>query len=550
MPEEAKQSFECGTCCEERPQEEHLFIGNDRDSICKECFDDYIVPKFQEAIKFEAEYDNARYSERPGEGHLNARDYVDILGTDFVREYEEKEAEYNTMLEDRVYCRRLAAAQPGFVVIHSPAAEDESLVEALDAVKINETKDSAVPQPRQTCGAFIGSKVTLPQGSGISCSKCSGCVCAKCGEAYGVNHVCGEPEVQEDPFKNMTRGVDYQRCPHCNTGTMLLDGCNYLRCRGPGCGKGFCFLCGEQTNHDSKHWQSGNAKGCTKFGTRESGLFDADVGDDNKVKCAVLELPLLKQHLLEVLTEEYGTPLAAGWVHDPSLTDEWVVVCRYLSGPAYEPFEQAIVMWTLPKIGTELTLERHEVTQMMQIYFSTFPERLRQTLIAYSAVEELREIDIDEAESLVDVNRDITINKLQLARNKEPWWKKVQFDYFLWSMEKVLRTSRSTSLEASFPWTAQLPPSSSIYYEHPEIIRLSFMGPRAFEEGEKAILHALSVSSPFTETESAVIARFEKLLLADTVLFDACVLEMDRCPRGSNIDRPAPVYEKAVQYCE
>lgn len=63
-------------------------------------------------------------------------------------------------------------------------------------------------------------------------------------------------------FVGLERGIDYQVCPSlsCHRKVELAAACNHIACV---CGIGFCFVCGEEADAASTHWERG---GCSRYG--------------------------------------------------------------------------------------------------------------------------------------------------------------------------------------------------------------------------------------------------------------------------------------------
>lgn len=495
---ESLQAPQCGVCLDEINAVDRIYIGRDNDNICTDCFNQTIVPKFRNALETESQYDNARWSD--GNEHLKARDFINFLGEEFVKKYEQKEKEYRVRVSDRAYCRRT--------------------LENEDPTKVRE------------CGTFVGSKTELAELSEVVCPECHGVV---------VNEGGDEGE-EEDPFAGLERGKDYQRCPDCDWGAILHSGCNYMRCRGSGCNGGFCMLCGGKTNHSYRqHWQRGNPTGCTLFGPAEKGLYADPVDEENKTEYAVLELAILKRTLLKVLSREDATLPTPGWFTDPSLTDEWVILCGYSTGPAFPGYTTAKILDAVPKEGYEPSLAGYDATWGFRYYFETHPRRFSNVLVEYAAHEDFNRVQQDEAENLVPVDRAHTIQKLLLARKRDTTWTNpyhsAPFSEFLGAIQTVLRTGGNTSLQAAeHSWTAQLPPSGKVIYRHRD-------DPKTFKKGHRAILQTLWVQ-PKNQRQDNLIEKFEKWL-SDSSFFDACVLEY---LRQSDLKEPEANWENALQY--
>ena len=225
--------FTCASCWDEAPETSAVTVGSD--SLCEECFTNGIKAQFLDAIK-----DETKYPVRYGTEDLNIQDYKRFFTDSFLKNWSTKEKEYKTPMQERLYCNRVI-----FVI---PADHEFA-------------PGSSTVASKQACGSFLGDKrgclsdVTF-------CSGCTGPVCSKCSEPLnGAKvHKC-EKSQEDDPFGEMTRGVDYQICPNesCKMKMMLWDGCNSLRCQI--CRTQLCFICGKQPAAD--HFSKGK---CPRFG--------------------------------------------------------------------------------------------------------------------------------------------------------------------------------------------------------------------------------------------------------------------------------------------
>ena len=76
-----------------------------------------------------------------------------------------------------------------------------------------------------------------------------------------------------EPFKDQTRGEDYQICPECENPLTLGSGCNHMTCHF--CHANFCFLCGEEVEDpaESDHWTVSRRK-CPRYGPVGSNMYD------------------------------------------------------------------------------------------------------------------------------------------------------------------------------------------------------------------------------------------------------------------------------------
>ena len=92
-------TFECGVCLEDKQEISPRLI--DEDPICAECVKEQLVPQFEAALQHEAQY-----PVKWGSTRLEAGDFKNELGPDFVRRFERLALEYNTPPPLRVYCKQ------------------------------------------------------------------------------------------------------------------------------------------------------------------------------------------------------------------------------------------------------------------------------------------------------------------------------------------------------------------------------------------------------------------------------------------------------------
>jgi hypothetical protein len=228
-------TFTCTVCCEDRvtaSTTKVLVAGINE--VCEECITGSIVPMFTAALEHEH-----NWPVKWGSTVLNVDDFPTFLDHDFRNQYKRAEEEYATPGKDRVYC------------------------------------------PHAPCGAFVRDR-SRAQAQGYTaerCSQCQGVVCLTCntpifpqGWDFEAEHKCHSP-TEEDPFKDLIRGKAYQLCPKggCGLAVQLAEACNHMICAH--CSTGFCYVCGEETDHDGPHWQQG---GCPRWNhpEAENAMFD------------------------------------------------------------------------------------------------------------------------------------------------------------------------------------------------------------------------------------------------------------------------------------
>ena len=189
--------------------------------------------------------------------------FRNVLSNDFVTRYLRRQTEYRTMPSNRMYCKHqlLASTEPkkGASTLHQLALVGRHL-SAVQKKGIELVE----------CGAIIANR-TETKSRMMVCYRCEGLVCGDCEAPLHTrlrNHTCRQPmqaETEEDRFSGMVRGRDYQLCLNvlCQNSYELSDGCNHIICPILACKTSFCFICGEEADHDSNHWAA--SKPCPQY---------------------------------------------------------------------------------------------------------------------------------------------------------------------------------------------------------------------------------------------------------------------------------------------
>ncbi|USW47916.1 hypothetical protein Slin15195_G012350 [Septoria linicola] len=445
-------------------------VGQHKRMFCSECFEDMVIPKLREALLGKSFWDNARLSAT--EDPLEARDYIDVMGEDFVNAYEKKVIEYRTNASDRVYC-------PHSVLVSESSAEGGS-ARALDQAELEAITKQGTSATRK-CQAYIGNKQELD-----------------------VHTPC--PECCSQPYEHK-------------------EACNHFLCSDGTCRTGFCFLCGQAAAHDSDHWTVGNPTGCTKWGRpgESTARFDAaPAPDEERRKAAVLDVPPFKECYIEAWKQELGDRPLPRWLFDPVITDQWIIVCGFLTGPRRMPFDSAELMLTDIREGQELTMEGYDAFQIATWAINARPAVLRQTLVIANGkglITVIPDRDDDDVARLQNPDRESFVNKGNAARKNTPDWRSPNHGYcnfrtFLRAMEHVLRAR-------VWEWNNH--------------------NPHTFSNDDTATFcYLLSDSS-----DRAILDEFESILFNDPELFNACLLEKEETLRRNE---EGPDYEKSIQH--
>ncbi|KAI5370358.1 hypothetical protein Slin14017_G012370 [Septoria linicola] len=481
-------------------------------------------------------WDNARLSAT--KDPLEARDYIDVMGEDFVNAYEKKVIEYRTNASDRVYC-------PHSVLVSESSAEGGS-ARALDQAELEAITKQGTSATRK-CQAYIGDKQELDVHT--PCPECKGLVCTNCGDSVcepASSHECSAPKPDglEEYFASKTLGVDYQRCPGCSQPYEHKEACNHFLCSDGTCRTGFCFLCGQAATHDSDHWTVGNPTGCTKWGRpgESTARFDAaPAPDEERRKAAVLDVPPFKECYIEAWKQELGDRPLRRWLFDPLITEQWIIVCGFLTGPRRMPFDSAELMLTDIREGQELTMEGYDAFQIATWAINARPAVLRQTLVIANGkglITVILDRDDDDVARIQNPDRESFVNKGNAARKNTPDWRSPNHGYcnfrtFLRAMEHVLR-ARGTSVGEAVPLN-----QVNIILRH--VWEWNNHNPHTFSNDDTATFcYLLSDSS-----DRAILDEFESILFNDPELFNACLLEKEETLRRNE---EGPDYEKSIQH--
>jgi hypothetical protein len=212
---------------------------------------------FDKAFKFEHNYP-PKWS-----GPLHPSEFSHIFSADYIKKYEDKEVEYKTPPNKRVYCQ-------------------------YDVQRAKVFDNGVTEFETEKCGDFIGARQKAIKDGILVFGRCRGLhcknvTCMVC-EHYCNNnaegmlqHVClGKSRANEkraQAFSGLKRGKDWQQCPsrQCERRIELSAACNHISCQ---CGMGFCFICGKEADGESDHWRKG---GCPRY--NQPG--DADVEYDD-----------------------------------------------------------------------------------------------------------------------------------------------------------------------------------------------------------------------------------------------------------------------------
>lgn len=234
MSSTGPSTFTCAFCQYEKRS---LRVRVANDTLCMDCYNTEIVPKFHAAVDNEAQY-----PVRWGSTMLEPR----LFPASFQTTWRHKCKEYQTPFPERVYCKH------------------------------------------NNCMHYVGNRTEL-RGTEVMCMKCYKGTCGDCGGSVGTTenvHRCipEEPADEPDAFAGLVLGKDYQICPGatCGIKVNLRDGCNAMICER--CTTHFCYLCGVAARHNSNHWTTGSA--CSRWNHPDGGNAihdeDGDYAEDDE----------------------------------------------------------------------------------------------------------------------------------------------------------------------------------------------------------------------------------------------------------------------------
>lgn len=220
------QMFTCAICLEDRYTSQHRARAIGGDLICPDCAPE-IAKQFEDAIKHEF-----NYPPKWGEQLINFEDFADLLSPQMRQLWYAKVQEYETPLQDRVYCRHQVGANSGYGAGNGPVVVE-------------------------FCNRFLGE---VRPGVRDQCGRCFNLTCLGCRAPVWPlmlhYHRCGGQveEEEEEVLNEDTRGREWQRCPNesCLAAVELKDGCNHMDCNF--CGTSFCFVCGDEAWPGQGHW--------------------------------------------------------------------------------------------------------------------------------------------------------------------------------------------------------------------------------------------------------------------------------------------------------
>ncbi|KAK0287235.1 hypothetical protein LTR35_002729 [Friedmanniomyces endolithicus] len=244
------KDYVCGVCADDKEKGDPYLLAAG-DPVCKDCFFESLKPKFEAALD-----DEEQFPVQWGKADLSPLDFP-TFNTEFLASWETRVKKYNTPLTERILCQHLYYESAGIGTKKACTSADYER-------RRRETEDET-----GQCLNFLGSSKNT-KGTIATCSSCEGSSCGSCGLAFDPSgetheHKCDPSRLGAEPEidKTLIRGRDFQICPGKTYRRYynLWEGCNAMVCEK--CRTQFCYICGEEADHDSDHW--GARKPCPRW---------------------------------------------------------------------------------------------------------------------------------------------------------------------------------------------------------------------------------------------------------------------------------------------
>lgn len=206
--------FYCVSCMEQYPGQSAADLAGN--AVCQPCFDSGYRRQFEDYLRDESQ------PVLIGGQTISIDTVRHQFTAKFVAQYRARMAEYAVSPGQRLYCP---------------------------------------PRPRRNCGKYLGQKTSTKTSK--RCGDCGASTCTHCGGNVTTNitrHICPAATAEdedEDPFQGQVRGRDYQRCPRCSIPIERAEACNHIHCPRRTCNTEFCYICGQQADMGSGHWDHG-----------------------------------------------------------------------------------------------------------------------------------------------------------------------------------------------------------------------------------------------------------------------------------------------------
>ena len=168
----AISDFQCSICTDDHTK--HLLVMVDSDKVCLNCFKEHVEPLLQAALKYEA-----HYPVRWGNSELKPFTFARLLPAGFIKDWIDREKEYQTPPADRLYCphRYRANAAHGEKHLHIPDdLTSTNFTTAKLTVVTGNAEELMESSHIEHCGCVISNRQDAV-GQTFICSRCRGVIC-------------------------------------------------------------------------------------------------------------------------------------------------------------------------------------------------------------------------------------------------------------------------------------------------------------------------------------------------------------------------------------
>ena len=286
--------FNCCVCLETKDEDNKLVQIIHDDTICSECVPAAIIRPFEAALRHEINYPPMWGSHTV----LKLEKFQDLFTEDFIRAWAVRIKEYETPVQDRIYCQ-----QRVLVGVTPTGSTDTEVCSICRQKRVPVDVTCAGPADTEPCNNFIdrGDQMFT-----ASCWRCGSWSCLDChsivpappdDDEHSCSDVLPEDDGSAESFDAATRGIVWQECPNhaCLVKIALGSGCNSMKCHF--CSTQFCMICGEKATPNSGHWTK--RQGCPRWGKLDAvnAMFDDPVPEHLDIVVGMAMLPPTDPHI-------------------------------------------------------------------------------------------------------------------------------------------------------------------------------------------------------------------------------------------------------------
>jgi hypothetical protein len=291
--------FDCCVCLETKDEDiKQVRLIRD-DLICSECVPAAIIRPFEAALRHEI-----NYPPKWGSTTLDLEKFLDLFTKEFVRAWAVRIKEYETPVQDRIYCQQRVLVGGA----HTGSADTESCSICRQR-RVPVDVAHAGSAETEVCNNFVDA------GGYTFTAQCWRCGSWSCVECHSIvlappqddEHFCSDilPE-DNGSFDAATRGTVWQECPNhaCLVKIALGSGCNAMRCHF--CSTQFCMICGHKATPNSGHWT--RQQGCPRWGELDAAnsIFDDPAPEILDIVVGMAMLPPTDPHIPVIATLSNG----------------------------------------------------------------------------------------------------------------------------------------------------------------------------------------------------------------------------------------------------